>query len=115
MAFRMRGKDGATLWASATLRLPGAAPVSFGRDAVRFIPRRTWKSPRSGTLYPVAMDIEVGGKTYRVEPLMDDQELDARASTGTVYWEGAVRVSGPAALHGRGYLELTGYAGRLAF
>jgi predicted secreted hydrolase len=44
---------------------------------------------------------------------MDDQELDARASTGTIYWEGAVR-----ALHtgrdagreaGRGYLELTGY------
>jgi predicted secreted hydrolase len=115
MAFRMRGKDGATLWASATLRVPGAAPVSFGRDAVRFIPRRIWKSPRSGTLYPVAMDIEVGGKTYRVEPLMDDQELDARASTGSVYWEGAVRVSGPAALRGRGYLELTGYAGRLTF
>ena len=27
----------------------------------------------------------------RLEPLMDDQELDARASVGTVYWEGAVR------------------------
>jgi hypothetical protein len=22
---------------------------------------------------------------------MDDQELDSRASTGTIYWEGAVR------------------------
>jgi len=42
---------------------------------------------------------------------MDDQELDARASTGTLYWEGAVRVAGVGAPGGRGYLELTGYAG----
>jgi len=25
---------------------------------------------------------------------MDDQELDLRASTGTIYWEGAVRARG---------------------
>jgi predicted secreted hydrolase len=45
---------------------------------------------------------------------MDDAELDSRASTGTIYWEGPVRVKcadGQSA--GRGYLELTGYAGRL--
>jgi predicted secreted hydrolase len=40
---------------------------------------------------------------------MDDQELDARASSGTIYWEGAVTaLRGNAAL-GHGYLELTGY------
>jgi hypothetical protein len=38
------------------------------------------------------MDVRVGASTWRIEPLMDDQELDARASTGTLYWEGAVRV-----------------------
>jgi predicted secreted hydrolase len=54
----------------------------------------------------------VGGQALRVEPLMDAQELDARATTGTLYWEGAVRVSGDGA-SGRGYLELTGYAGKL--
>jgi predicted secreted hydrolase len=45
---------------------------------------------------------------------MDDAELDSRSSTGTIYWEGPVqlRAVGGAAL-GRGYLELTGYAGRL--
>ena len=32
------------------------------------------------------------GKLFRVEPLIDDQELDSRASTGTSYWEGAVRL-----------------------
>ena len=41
---------------------------------------------------------------------MDDQELDARASTGTIYWEGAVtRVPRQRRRSGKGYLELTGY------
>jgi predicted secreted hydrolase len=44
---------------------------------------------------------------------MDDQELDARATTGTLYWEGAVRVAGSDGTKGRGYLELTGYAERV--
>jgi predicted secreted hydrolase len=45
---------------------------------------------------------------------MDDAELDSRSSTGTIYWEGPVRVKSADGRHaGRGYLELTGYAGRL--
>jgi hypothetical protein len=51
---------------------------------------------------------------FRLIPLLDDQEVDARASTGGYYWEGAVRlVDGDYAEApeiGRGYLELTGYA-----
>ena len=115
MAFRIRAKDGAPLWASATYRAPRGSPVVLGPDAVRFTSRRTWKSPRTATPYPVAMEIEAGGTTWRVEPLMDDQELDARASTGTLYWEGAVRVEGANGARGRGYLELTGYAERMKF
>jgi predicted secreted hydrolase len=51
--------------------------------------------------------MEVNG--LRLEPLMDDQELDSRASTGTIYWEGAVSAFKGDAAVGRGYLELTGY------
>jgi predicted secreted hydrolase len=72
---------------------------------VTFKPLRTWKSPRTGVEYPVSMDVN----GVRLEPLMDDQELDARASVGTVYWEGAVRAFAGKAEVGRGYLELTGY------
>jgi predicted secreted hydrolase len=50
-----------------------------------------------------------------VDPLMDDQELDSRQSTGAVYWEGAVRVSRDGADLGRAYLELTGHANVLRF
>jgi predicted secreted hydrolase len=44
---------------------------------------------------------------------MDDAELDSRSSTGTIYWEGPVRLrnAGDKAAVGRGYLELTGYGG----
>ncbi|MDP9650913.1 lipocalin family protein [Paraburkholderia caledonica] len=48
-----------------------------------------------------------------VDPLMDDQELDSRQSTGAVYREGAVRASRDGADLGRAYLELTGYANAL--
>jgi predicted secreted hydrolase len=113
MAFRIRDRNGAPLWAGGTYRAPGSAAAVFGPTQVAFTPRRTWRSPRTGAQYPVAMEIEVGSMKWLLEPLMDDQELDARASTGTVYWEGAVRVSGASA--GRGYLELTGYSGKLRF
>ena len=53
--------------------------------------------------------MSAGGIDYALDPLMDDQELDSRASTGTVYWEGAVRATGTDGGTGRGYLELTGY------
>jgi predicted secreted hydrolase len=44
-----------------------------------------------------------------LKPLMDDQELDSRASSGTIYWEGAVTAYRNDTAVGRGYLELTGY------
>ena len=44
-----------------------------------------------------------------LEPLLDDQESDARLSTGAIYWEGAVRALEGGRPVGRGYLELTGY------
>ena len=113
MVFRMRGKDGAIVWASATSRDAGGQAVSWPAGSIAFTPRRTWKSPRTGIAYPVAMDVRVGDRTFTLSPLLDDQELDARASTGTLYWEGAVRISGSAT--GRGYLELTGYGDKVPF
>ena len=46
-------------------------------------------------------------------PLMYDQESDSRATTGAVYWEGAVEARAAGRPIGRGYLELTGYGERL--
>jgi predicted secreted hydrolase len=59
--------------------------------AVRFTPQKHWRSPRTGIDYPIAFRVEAGALNITVAPLLDDQELDSRASVGTVYWEGAVR------------------------
>lgn len=115
MAFRIRSRDGTTLWASATVRARDGRPETLDARQVEFTPRRAWTSPRTGVAYPVAVDVRVGDRTWRVEPLFDDQELDARASTGTLYWEGAVTLGAAGGARGRGYLELTGYSGRVPF
>jgi predicted secreted hydrolase len=114
-AFRIRARDGSTLWANATLRAAGGAVTTLDGASLAFTQRRMWKSPRTGVSYPVTMDVRVGNRNWRVEPMMDDQELDARASTGTLYWEGAVRVQANDGARGRGYLELTGYGERVPF
>jgi predicted secreted hydrolase len=90
MAFQMRANKGG---------------IHYAPPGVTFKPLRIWKSPRTGVEYPVSMQVN----DLRLEPLMDDQELDARASVGTVYWEGAVRAFEGKSEVGRGYLELTGY------
>ena len=82
-----------------------AGGIHYAPPGTVFKVLRTWKSPRTGVEYPVSMQVN----DLRLEPLMDDQELDARASVGTIYWEGAVRAFKDRNEVGRGYLELTGY------
>jgi predicted secreted hydrolase len=106
---RPRTPGAPPLWAYAALRQPGQAVQVFGPDAVRFSPQRSWTSPRNGARWPVAQQVTVGDRVFTTEPLFDDQELDSRASTGAIYWEGASRLLENGQPRGRGYLELTGY------
>lgn len=75
----------------------------------------TWKSPKSGAVYPSkwALQIPKLQLTLQGKPLMANQELNTSTAT---YWEGAVAFEGSQnnqSLHGKGYVELTGYADRL--
>ncbi|WP_018412038.1 lipocalin-like domain-containing protein [Methyloversatilis thermotolerans] len=112
MAFRMRDESGAALWAAASLRT-GGSDRRFRPEELRFSVLRRWRSPRTGADYPVELSVAVGERLFTLRPLMDDQELDSQASTGAIYWEGAVTAYENDVLAGRGYLELTGYARRL--
>jgi predicted secreted hydrolase len=109
MAFKVRGHGGSAIWAHAALRDASGRVTTFDPGQVDFIPLRTWRSPRTGTLYPVAETVKTGSTLWQLEPLLDDQEMDTRASTGVVYWEGAVTVKHAGQSVGRGYLELNGY------
>ncbi|MGB7479157.1 MAG: carotenoid 1,2-hydratase, partial [Burkholderiaceae bacterium] len=109
MAFQIRDKAGAKLWAHATLRDAAGQVRQYRPDQVEFTPRRLWRSPHTGASYPVALDLRTGDALWQLRPLIDDAELDSRLSTGAVYWEGAVEASRDGHPAGRGYLELTGY------
>lgn len=109
MMFRIRAKNGAQIWAHATLRDARGRIRHFPPSQVSYLPERSWRSPRTGATYPVAGTFTTGELRWRLLPLQDDQELDSRLSTGAVYWEGAVTLEKDGKPAGRGYLELTGY------
>ncbi len=77
-----------------------------------------WRSPITRARYPVAWTVEIPrrGLKLQVRAAIDNQELRG-GGPGLAYWEGAVVVKGTgpggASVEGRGYLELTGYAGQL--
>jgi predicted secreted hydrolase len=113
MAFRIRDKRGGEYWTSATHRAGDGSVRTLPPLQVRFQPLRRWRSPHTGVEYPVAMRVRAGDLVLDLQPLMDDQELDSRGSTGAIYWEGAVEAHSAGRVVGRGYLELTGYAAPL--
>ena len=114
-AFHLRRKTGGALWAGGSFRAPGQNAQIFGADQVHFEPLRHWVSPRTQTRYPVAWRVQTPAGHYEVHALFDDQELDSRASTGAIYWEGLSELrrlgsNGASQIVGSGYLEMTGYA-----
>ena len=52
-----------------------------------------WTSPKTGAVYPAGWSIAIPGEGLAIEltPTVADQELDTRATTGVVYWEGSQR------------------------
>ena len=114
-AFRLRRADGSALWAGGSFRDgAGGAARSFGPAEVRFEPLRRWTSPATQATYPVHWRVTTPAGVFEVRTRLDAQELDSRASTGAVYWEGLSDLHDPAGRRvGRGYLEMTGYAAAL--
>ena len=115
-AFRLRDPSGGTVWVGGSFRpaMPGAPTQVFAPDEVLFEPLRYWRSPLTQARYPVEWRVHTPVAVYRVQTVMDNQELDSRTSTGAVYWEGLSELfDSNGKLIGRGYLEMTGYASPL--
>lgn len=113
-AFRLRRADGTAVYAGGSFRRSGGATRNFAPDEVTFTPGRVWQSAASKARYPVQWRVTTPAGSFSVTALLDDQELDSRNSTGSVYWEGLSDLLDDAGQRiGRGYLEMTGYAATL--
>ncbi|MBK0392884.1 lipocalin-like domain-containing protein [Ramlibacter algicola] len=113
-AFQLRTRDGVPLWDGGSFRGPSGDTYIASQGETQFRALRRWTSPRSGASYPVEWMVRTPADFYTVRALLDDQELDSRASTGAIYWEGLSElVDSNGRRVGRGYLEMTGYSQRL--
>ncbi len=117
MLYVLRHQDGSPdPFSSGTLVDPQGQGRHLSLADFTIHPLATWKSPPSGAVYPSAWKISLQGYELEVQPTLPNQELVTSQSTRITYWEGSVRVSGSRhgqPVHGRGYVELTGYAGAL--
>jgi predicted secreted hydrolase len=117
MLFQLRRSDGSLDRHSSGTWIGGnGKSVSLGAGDFTLKPGETWHSKASGAKYPVAWELEVPGQDMRLRlgTQVENQELRTERSTGVTYWEGAIEVQGTRAgrpVRGRGYLEMTGYAG----
>lgn len=119
MIYFLRLKDGGLEPASsATLVSPAGVSRHLKLSEATVSVLQHWESPHSKGEYPSKWRIQVpsAGIDLTVTPLIPDQELNTRATTGVTYWEGAVSGQGTSDGHMvscEGYVELTGYAGAL--
>lgn len=115
-AFRLRRADGSALWAGGSHRPAQGAVRAFTADEVRYTPLEHWSSAATGGRYPIAWRLDTPLGTHELRARFGAQELDARRSSGAVYWEGLSRLqrASDGTTVGHGYLEMTGYAAPLS-
>ena len=108
----MRGEEGQVVLKYATLVSTDGVASHLEAGEFEVTALDEWTSPATGAVYPSRWRLAIPDEAIDLElqPVVADQELDARASTGNVYWEGAVLALGEGDPVGRGYVELTGYA-----
>jgi len=107
MLYRLRRDDGRVdpFSAGSVVATDGSVTaLAAGDFSIEVLDR--WRTS-DGIDYPSRWRLRVPGHglDLKVAPLVADQELRLAVR----YWEGAVDVSG--SVRGRGYAELTGYAG----
>jgi predicted secreted hydrolase len=117
MLFQLRRSDGSLDRHSSGTWIGGnGKSVSLTAADFTLKPGETWDSKASGARYPVSWEVVVPRQDLRLRltTQVENQELRTERSTGVTYWEGAVEVQGTRGgqpVRGRGYLEMTGYAG----
>jgi predicted secreted hydrolase len=111
----VRDADGSYPLVYGTLVERDGTVTHLDREAFQVTVTDRWRSPTTGADYPAAWTVRIPSRhlTIDLHPTVAAQELDTRATTGVVYWEGSQVVHAARdgrALRGEAYVELTGYA-----
>ncbi len=116
MLYEMRLTNGAIdPISSGTLVRADGTSIALTSADFQMTPESFWKSPATKANYPIGWRVALPKEKldFRLQPVLPDQEL---VLGPLIYWEGAFDLTGMRAgkpICGRGYLELTGYAGPL--
>ena len=119
MLFDLRRRDGTRDRHSAGSFVDERGRVTALRDSdFEMTPLEEWSSPATKARYPIRWRIRVPrfGLDVEIAAAMPNQELITKETTGVIYWEGSISLQGTRGgkpVNGRGYLEMTGYAGPL--
>jgi len=119
LLYRLRRKSGAKdPYSSGTYVDPRGQAHFLEAGEFDLTPREAWESKESGARYPVSWEISVPSLQLQLLEQTDlkAQELTSHTNVTPHYWEGAVTYKGiihSQPVTGVGYLELTGYAGRV--
>jgi predicted secreted hydrolase len=103
---------------AGSMVLPDGTSMQLRAEDFEMTPLDEWRSPHSGGRYPIRWHVQVPsqGLDVTISAAMEDQELLTQETTGVTYWEGSIAARGTRKgnpVQGRGYLEMTGYAGPL--
>ena len=109
-----RNEGGVDAHSSGTLVDPSGKTSRLRATDYTLAPGRTWRSTATRGTYPIEWTVAVpgAGLDLMVRAAVEGQEMTGLS--GVSYWEGAVEITGTRAgkpVSGRGYLEMTGYAG----
>ena len=116
MLFILRRKDETTdPFSAGTYMDAGGKPTHLHAVDFSLQPQgAVWKSPSTGATYPIQWNISVPklNLSLSAKTKLAQQEIAGGTKFVPNYWEGAMDFSGTragAAIHGTGYLEMTGY------
>ena len=121
MLYHMRRNDGSyDPYSHGTVIRSDGTTRNLGLGDYRIEVLARWKSPKSGADYPIQWKVTVPSEQIelQVRPPFAEQELITNRSTRVTYWEGAVDINGTVGkerIAGAGYVEMTGYAGKVKF
>ena len=121
MLYLMRRKDGSVdPYSHGTVVYADGTTRHLTLKDYRIEVLARWPSPTSAAEYPIKWKVIIPGEHIELEiaPHFAEQELITNRSTRVTYWEGAVQVKGTLRnkpIAGSGYVEMTGYAGKVKF